>query len=383
MNYKVGNIVRLKDDKFREIKEDFLFPQNLFYIKNVDNVGKTMFLGGFFGPDINYDDIEPVKIDGKEDRNIYFDVNAYNADHKEDNSVSNNMQKYFMESLKEESLALNIDFDEIHYVHQIQNRLPEIGKHLKIHYFIDTKVEKRETRYVRIKDIGNVVIKKKYEELIGKDDSIKTKGKVFIKKQINLSDEIASNFANIPYTYVLICNDKNKYRSAYYSFYLESTIGRIGLLNGEVGNVVKGNTKISYIKDMPIAIIEDYVSACCVFQSFMELLVGYSQETEKNKNDIQPFYDFLSKQRNAMAMELSMPDFFDKFNIKILDNWIQELNHLVPILGKVTNDKSLLEVLTRYFRSLFSSGNELMRNMNKYRLYSQELLDLIALRINK
>lgn len=383
MTYKIGNIVKLKDDRFEEIKEYFLFPQNLFYIKQVNNEERTISLVGFYGPYVDYNDIEPVEIDGKKDRNIYFDANAYNVDHQEEKIGRTNMQEYFIDTLEECSSSLNIELTDYHYIHQVQNELPEVGKYLKIHYFIDTQIEKRKTRLVRIKEIGKVVIKRKYEELIGNDDAIKNKGKVFIKRQINLNDEIASNFTNIPYTYVLICNDKYKYRSAYYAFYLESTIGRIGLLNGEVGNVVKGNTSMSFIKEMPIAIIEDYVSACCVFQGFMELLFSYSQKSEKNKNDIQPLYDFLTRQRNAMAMELSMPDFFDKFNIKILDNWIKELNLLVPVLDKVTNDESLLDALTRYFRSLFSSGNELMKNMNKYRLYSQELMDLVAHKLNK
>ena len=70
--FQPNDIVKLSKIKFKSLSKELFFPQNLFTIKEItpDEVGIAL-------KNVNHlftiEDILPVKIDGKEDKDIYYD----------------------------------------------------------------------------------------------------------------------------------------------------------------------------------------------------------------------------------------------------------------------------------------------------------------------
>ena len=61
-------------------------------------------------------------------------------------------------------------------------------------------------------------------------------------------------------------------------------------------------------------------------------------------------------------MELMMPKIFENNDVSVLYHWINEVN-------SITNPEDIGESITQIFTSLFKSGNPLMENMNRMRLF--------------
>ena len=72
MDYKKNDIVRLRNEYFDKIKSKIFFPQNIFFIDKLLDEGKSVRLRNV-DIKIPSSEICPVKIDGKEDRFIYYD----------------------------------------------------------------------------------------------------------------------------------------------------------------------------------------------------------------------------------------------------------------------------------------------------------------------
>lgn len=142
MKFRENDIVRLSNEYFDKIKSNFYFRQNLFffdrYLEDSDSV-----LLREVNEQIPVAEICPVKMDGKEDRDIYYDpfvaagvvrsnepVPCYHVDTDE----------YYLQQFKEwfeenERSYYDIVKDyHFTFVHDLQHELPEIGQDLKINH---------------------------------------------------------------------------------------------------------------------------------------------------------------------------------------------------------------------------------------------------------
>ena len=101
--YQPNDIVRLDKNKFDSLSKELFFPQNLFIIKEI-SLNKVNIVLNNINRQFAFEDILPVKIDGKEDRDIYYDpiVAAYViAEGEEIPTIHRDMSEYYMVSLKE------------------------------------------------------------------------------------------------------------------------------------------------------------------------------------------------------------------------------------------------------------------------------------------
>lgn len=385
-DYKTGNIVRLRDDKFVEIKEKFLFPQNLFYMKEIRDNKEVVLYG--LRDVVDTKDILPVKIDGKQDRNIYYDFNLandVNKGHKIDD-IKVLPDSYYMDSLKNVGTSDGISWYDhikqanISYVHQIQNDFQELALPLKIHYLPKNTISDRKSKVNILKDVCGVVTKSKYLNLIKKDPSLEKEEKIYITKEIDENNLVATkrHKDKFKYDYVLLFKDEFLSHIDFYSFYLNSILGRIALLGGKFTANLHGNTNIKNIKEVPVFFIDGYMSSCCVLQSILELLLTFLFKKDDLQKELQPLHDYLRRVGNAMVAEMAIPKYFDEFGIKILDSWTIEVKKIFTHINEITNDTTGFYLIQHLFVSLFSSDNELTKNMNKYRLYSTEFIELVA-----
>lgn len=117
--FQPNDIVKLSKIKFESLSKELFFPQNLFVIKDVtpDEVGIAL-------KNVNhlftFEDILPVKIDGKEDRDIYYDpiiAASIVTEGEEIPVVQRDSSEYYMVSLKK-------SYDENHesYYDRIHNK---------------------------------------------------------------------------------------------------------------------------------------------------------------------------------------------------------------------------------------------------------------------
>ena len=148
--FQPNDIVKLSKIKFERLSKELFFPQNLFIIKEVNKneVGIVLKNVNHF---FSFEDILPVKIDGKEDRDIYYDpivAASIVTEGEETPAVQRDSSEYYMVSLKK-SYDENLEsyYDKIHnkgikYVHEIQHVIPSLQDDLKIHYHIREFVNK-------------------------------------------------------------------------------------------------------------------------------------------------------------------------------------------------------------------------------------------------
>lgn len=72
IQFQSNDIVRLSKKKFEILSKELFFPQNLFVVKEIDIVEDSILLNNI-NQKLSYEDIRPVRIDGEEDRDIYYE----------------------------------------------------------------------------------------------------------------------------------------------------------------------------------------------------------------------------------------------------------------------------------------------------------------------
>lgn len=100
--FKQGDIVKLSQRCFDNLSNGLFFPQNLFEIKSINYNEAVVFLKNI-SQSIPIEDIHPVKIDGREDRDIYYDPIVAAGFVSEDGpipTVYRDSSEYYMDSLK-------------------------------------------------------------------------------------------------------------------------------------------------------------------------------------------------------------------------------------------------------------------------------------------
>lgn len=78
-----------------------------------------------------------------------------------------------------------------------------------------------------------------------------------------------------------------------------------------------------------------------------------------------------------MVLEMVLPKLFEKADISILKSWDEEMIRLAARNLDCSKKKENegLDILSTLFNDLMTSGNELMENMNRLRLYMKDFMD--------
>lgn len=389
--FQPNDIVRLSEKKFESLSNELFFPQNLFIIKKINTEDLSVELNNITHQ-FALDDIRPVRIDGEEDRDIYYDpiVAASLIDIGEDIPVVHrDTSEYYMDALKKSYNEHHVSYyDEIHYiearyVHEIQNKIPLLRYDLKIHYHIMEFVNKSNV-LGRLGKIEKVLTAKEYNEtLIGKtiedEETI-----VYLKKDIDERTQIATLNNEQNFDYVIVCSKIEM--AKYYAFYINSAIGKQFLLPDIKNNKFRGRTKISQLKRLPIYYVEEYSSGCIVLQSLIDFLLSYSRCVDSVDNDIfSTILNYFSSLRDSIVLEMVLPKLFEKADISILKPWEEEMIQLAAknLDCSEKRGKDGLDILSTLFDDLMTSGNELMENMNRLRLYMKDFMDFATKKMSE
>ena len=389
--FQPNDIVKLSKIKFERLSKELFFPQNLFIIKEVNKneVGIALKNVNHF---FSFEDILPVKIDGKEDRDIYYDpiVAASIVTKGEETPVVQiDLSEYYMVSLKKSYDENNESYyDKIHnkgikYVHEIQHVIPSLQYDLKIHYHIREFVNKSNV-LGRLGRLEKIMTAKEYIDTFIEKKTEDEKAFVYLKKDIDEKDQIASLTDKQKFDYVIICSEVEM--AKYYTFFINSAIGKLFLLPDFKANRLRGRTKISQIKRLPIYYIEEYASGCIILQTLMEYLLSYNRSIESLGDDVFPtIFNYFASLRDSMVLEMVLPKLFEKANISILKLWGDEIVRLSVKNSGNTDDeqKDGLDILCTLFEDLMTSGNELMENMNRLRLYMKDFMDFATKKMSE
>lgn len=389
--FQPNDIVKLSKIKFERLSKELFFPQNLFIIKEVNKneVGIALKNVNHF---FSFEDILPVKIDGKEDRDIYYDpivAASIVTEGEETPAVQRDSSEYYMVSLKK-SYDENLEsyYDKIHnkgikYVHEIQHVIPSLQDDLKIHYHIRKFVNKSNV-LGRLGRLEKIMTAKEYIDTFIVKKTEDEKAFVYLKKDIDEKDQIASLTDKQKFDYVIICSEVEM--AKYYTFFINSAIGKLFLLPNFNANRLRGRTKISQIKRLPIYYIDEYASGCIILQILMEYLLSYNRSIESLEDDVFPtIFNYFASLRDSMVLEMVLPKLFEKANISILKLWDDEIVRLSVKNSGNTDDeqKDGLDILCTLFEDLMTSGNELMENMNRLRLYMKDFMDFATKKMSE
>lgn len=269
------------------------------------------------------------------------------------------------------------------YVHEIQHKIPALQYDLKIHYHIREFVNKSNV-LGRLGRLEKIMTAKEYIDTFVKKTAEDEKVFVYLKKDIDEKEQIASLTDKQRFDYVIICHTVEM--AKYYTFYINSAIGKLFLLPDFKANRLRGKTKLSQIKRLPIYYIKEYSTGCIILQTLMEYLLSYNRSIESLGDDVFPtIFNYFSSLRDSMVLEMVLPKLFEKANISILKLWGDEIVRLSVKNSETTADKQKdgLDILCTLFEDLMTSGNELMENMNRLRLYMKDFMDFATKKMSE
>ena len=84
---------------------------------------------------------------------------------------------------------------------------------------------------------------------------------------------------------------------------------------------------------------------------------------------------FLSQVRDAMVMEMIMPDLFKRANFSILKKWKQDTDAIMLdfYLAEDASDKQI-ELIGKLIKAIGSTNDGIANEMTKYRIYMLEFM---------
>lgn len=380
-SFQKGDIVKLTEDRFDIISINLLFPQNLFYVDDVDDEKNRITLrsveGGF-----SFADILPVAVNGAEDKDIYYDpivaasvvgldgeIPAYHRD----------SSMYYMDSLRKsyntkgESYYSLIQKLQLNYVHEIQHYFTTIKGCLKIHYHLSGYVN-HSNIIGRLCELGSIYTDKNKDKI----NEFEEQGKhslIYISRSIDEKNIIASSDADEKYDYYMICKDENM--AIYLRFFINSSIGKLLLIPDFKNGKLKGKTNFSQLKKLPVYYIHTYANSCIALQTVMDFWMMYDKKATSIDDSVKSAVcNYFNSLRDSLVLEMILPELFEKSGVRILKHWKEEIGKLTvnPIVTQNGGEYGLT-VITALFDSLMASGNELMENMNRLRLYMHDFMN--------
>lgn len=193
---------------------------------------------------------------------------------------------------------------------------------------------------------------------------------LFLKKTILVDNsEIAVVGKNGRSEYV-ITSDFNTL--CYLSFVLNSIWGKVSILPRQNFRDGIGQTNLFLIKNTNIVRNSEIEPYCILIERIIAFLNIYLDKNGVNiDNHSDTIKRFFENMRNFIMMELMMPKLFENNDVSVMYHWINEVN-------SITDPDNLGESITQIFKSLFMSGNPLMENMNKMRLFITQFTQFMS-----
>lgn len=380
--FRKGDIVKLSNECLEMISRKRIFSQNLFRIMEVDGLSAKV-SSGDIDVQFHVKDILPVKIDGVEDRDIYYDpvVTASVVGISQEMPVfKRDRGEYYLNALKRSFNDEHVSYYDIirsknlSFVHEIQQQIPKLRNDLKIHYHI-TGLFSGSRPLGRLGDLTLVMTYTTYTKMHNIQADIDGKVAIYVKGVIKENEDVASLFDKERFKYVVVCSDKRMAR--YIVFLMNSPIGKLLLIRDFKNNRLNGTTNVETIKKMPVYYIEKFNASCLCVQDIINCLKSIKRNPGIiDVKSLNPYLSFFERLRSAMVLEMMLPQFFQRRNLKILDSWKNEVDKLNGEVKEPMNDiGKFAEFLSKLINSLMTKGNELTENMMKLKLYTKELLN--------
>ena len=379
MDYKKNDIVRLRNEYFDKIKSKIFFPQNIFFIDKLLDEGKSVRLRNV-DIKIPSSEICPVKIDGKEDRFIYYDpVIAADVVQSDEEVKDHHIDKdeYYLQKMKTcfdskgRSYYDILNEEHFVYVHELQHRKPFISRNLRINYKVSPFIKPLPSK-MKLETVATVMTYRKYLDTLHEWDNCI---KVYIEKVICQSKMVATSVCTEKTAYVLLFENDNRFDAKYAEFYINSSIGKLFLLNKTTKGKLEGNVTIANLRKLVIR-WEDIYKECCVYLECLTQVINvYENKLGKEIPALTGLLSFLSQVRDAMVMEMIMPDLFQKANFSVLKKWKQDTDAIMLdfYLAEDTPNKQI-ELLEEMIKAIGSNNDGIVNEMAKYRIYMLEFM---------
>ena len=377
MRFKKNDIVRLRNEYFDKIKSKLLFPQNIFFIEEFMDDGLSVLLRNV-NITVPSSELCPVKIDGIEDKFIYYDP-MIAADvvqfgkKKRCHHVDKN--EYYLQKMKNcfdlkgKSYYDTLSEEHFAYVHELQHSKPFISRDLKINYKVLPFISSQPSK-MKLDTIVTVMTYRKYLDTQHKWDNYI---KVYIEKEICQSKQVATSAHTERTAYVLLFGNDNRFEARYAEFYINSSIGKLFLLNKTINGKLEGNVTIANLRKLVIR-WEDIYKDCCVYlECLTQVIYVYEKRLGEKMPALNVLLSFLSQVRDAMVMEMIMPDLFKRVNFSVLKKWKQNTD-IIMLDSHHSEDTLGIEVIEKLIKTIGSTNDGIVNEMTKYRIYMQEFM---------
>lgn len=379
MDFKKNDIVRLRNEYFDKIKSKIFFPQNIFFIDKLLDDGKSVRLRNV---DITVPSSEicPVKIDGKEDRYIYYDpVIAADVVRPDEVVKCHHVDKneYYLQKMKTcfdskgRSYYDILNEEHFVYVHELQHSKPYISRDLRINYKLSPFIKPLPSK-MKLDAIATVMTYRKYLDTQYEwNNSIK----VYIEKEICPYKMVATSVCTEKTTYVLLFENANRFDAKYAEFYINSSIGKLFLLNKTTKGKLEGNVTITNLRKLVIRWVDIYKECCVYFECLTQVIYVYEKRLGEKEPALTGLLSFLSQVRDAMVMEMIMPDLFKRANFSVLKKWKQDTDAIMLdfYLAEDTPNKHI-GLIEKLIKAIGSNNDGIVNEMAKYRIYMLEFM---------
>lgn len=379
MLFKKNDIVRLKEEYFDRIKSKLFFPQNIFFINKYFENGNFVLLRNI-EEQIPSEEICPVRMDGVEDRNIYYDPNiAADFVRPGEPLKSHHVDKdeYYLHQLKNSFDPNDKSYYDIvmeghyNYVHELQHSRPDIGRDLKINYKVLSYIKPLPSK-MKLEAIATMMTYKSYIET--KDDW-EEYVKVYIEKEIRPSKMIATSVPTNKVAYVLLFNADNRFDARYAEFYINSSIGKLFLLSKHTASKLEGNVTLANLRKLVLRWVDIFKECCVYLESLLQVVYVYESHVGKEHPSLTGLLSFLCQVRDAMVMEMMMPELFEKANFSILKKWKHDTDAIMLEFyqAEEASDKQI-KLIGKLIDAIGSTNEGIVNEMAKYRIYMLEFM---------
>lgn len=379
MNFKKNDIVRLRNEYFDKIKSKLFFPQNIFFIDKFLDDGKSVLLRNV---DITVpsSEIRPVKIDGEEDRFIYYDPVIAADVVRPDEAIKCrhvDRDEYYLQKMetcfdsKGRSYYDILNEEHFVYVHELQHSKPFISRDLRINYKLTPFIKPLPFK-MKLETGAMVMTYRKYLDTQHEWDNCI---KVYIEKEICQSKMVATSICTEKTAYVLLFENDNHFDAKYAEFYINSSIGKLFLLNKTTNGKLEGNVTIANLRKLVIRWVNIYKECCVYLECLTQVIYVYEKRLGEKEPALTGLLSFLSQVRDAMVMEMIMPDLFKRANFSILKKWKQDTDAIMLdfYLAEDASDKQI-ELIGKLIKAIGSTNDGIANEMTKYRIYMLEFM---------
>ena len=379
MFFEKNDIVRLRKEYFDEVKSELFFSQNLFFMDKYSEDKKTAFLSNV-NILIPSDEICPVRIDGIEDRDVYYDpVIAADVVRSGESLPSHHVNKdeYYLQELKKYSDSDGRSYYDVIkdagyvYVHELQRQRPDISRDLRINYKVSPFI-KPFPKKVKLGTIATMMTYKKYVETEHEWDGYV---RVYVEKNICYSKMVATSAPSKGTAYVLLFKESNRAEARCTEFYINSSIGKLFLVGEQSVGKLEGKTTIAKLRQFVIRWVDVYKECSIYLESMIQIIQVYETRLRETIPTLTGLLGFLFQVRDAMVLEMMVPDLFEKANFSVLKKWKQNTDSVMSEYYQTKHDSDKqVELIRGLLEAIGSTDDGIVNEMAKYRVYMLEFL---------